>query len=161
MHLTESPLTAEMPSPVPPPPDEADVFEPASTGLAPGFVTDNYAVTSSMPPIDEADFARTIRMAELYASEGSIDEARDIYEDLLARDPNNASIRAKLDALGGAPPPFSGAPPPSAAFSSDPAWMGEDAAEGGGAPLKHGGAPLKHGGAPRNPRIAKLESWLA
>ncbi|HEV8658349.1 MAG TPA: tetratricopeptide repeat protein [Thermoanaerobaculia bacterium] len=134
MHLSSAPLTAEMPSPVPPPEaaDEADVFEPAGGAIAPGIMTEGYAVTSSMPPLDEADFARTIRTADLYAAEGSIAEARDIYEDLLTRDPNNASIRAKLDALSGAP-----APPPAAA------------AEGGGAPPQ------------RNPKVKKLESWLA
>ena len=105
MHLTGAPMTAELPMPLPfesspaVPADEADVFEPAGSGIAPGIMTRGYAVTSSMDPIDEADFARTIRMADLYAAEGSFAEARDIYEDLLARDPNNASIRSKLEAL--------------------------------------------------------------
>jgi tetratricopeptide (TPR) repeat protein len=128
MHVSSAPLTAEMPSPVPPPTDEADVFEPASSGIAPGIVTEGFAITSSMSPLDEADFARTIRTADLYAAEGSIAEARDIYEDLLARDPNNASIRVKLDAL--AEPPPSVAPPTPAAA-----------------------AP--------NPKVKKLETWLA
>jgi len=115
MHIARAPLTAELPAPplpdnlpveneLPPlqepstPADDADLFAPSSE-IAPGFVTTEYAVTSSMPPLDEADFARTIRMADLFASEGSVDEARSIYEDLLARDPNNESIRTKLDAL--------------------------------------------------------------
>jgi hypothetical protein len=38
-------------------------------------------------------------MADLYANQGLIDEARDIYEDVLARDPDNAVVRAKLEAL--------------------------------------------------------------
>jgi hypothetical protein len=38
-------------------------------------------------------------MADLYAQQGLIDEARDIYEDILLRDPSNHSVRAKLDAL--------------------------------------------------------------
>jgi len=115
MHIARAPLTAELPAPplpdnlpveneLPPlqepsaPADDADLFAQSSE-IAPGFVTTEYAVTSSMPPLDEADFARTIRMADLFASEGSVDEARSIYEDLLARDPNNESIRTKLDAL--------------------------------------------------------------
>ena len=112
--MSTAPPTAEMPSPVPPPSlesEEADVFEPAGSAIAPGIVTEGYSVTSSMPPLDEADFARTIRTADLYAAEGSIAEARDIYEDLLARDPNNAMIRAKLDALSAPPTPPS---PPAA-----------------------------------------------
>lgn len=79
-HLTPAPLAAEVPALSG---DEADVFEPA--------------------PAD--DFAKTITMADLYASQGLIDEARDIYEDILARDPSNAAIRAKLDALRVSPPP--------------------------------------------------------
>ncbi len=150
MHETGAPMTAELPMPLPfdslpplpplPPPiepvvaaDEADVFEPANSGIAPGIVTQGYSVTSSMDPIDEADFARTIRMADLYAAEGSFHEARDIYEDLLARDPNNVLIRSKMDALpASAPPPAAEpeTPPPAQAPSS-------------------------------NPKVEKLESWLA
>ncbi|HSP34189.1 MAG TPA: tetratricopeptide repeat protein [Thermoanaerobaculia bacterium] len=107
MHIARAPLTAELPIEGEAPPqaeptasaDEADVFAPSAPEIGPGFVTPDYAVTSSLAPLDEADFARTIRMADLFAAEGSINEARDIYEDLLARDPQNAQIRAKLDAL--------------------------------------------------------------
>ena len=162
MHLTGAPMTAELPMPLPfdslpaetappqtteptVPADEADVFEPAGSGIAPGIMTRGYAVTSSMDPIDEADFARTIRMADLYAAEGSFAEARDIYEDLLARDPNNASIRSKLEAL--VPPSVA---PPSVAPPT-PAAMPIPAAEVGGATQ----TPA------RNPKVHKLESWLA
>ena len=164
MHLTGAPMTAELPMPLPfeslpadtapapttepgVPADEADVFEPAESGIAPGIMTRGYAVTSSMDPIDEADFARTIRMADLYAAEGSFDEARDIYEDLLARDPNNASIRTKLEALeppSVAPPSVA---PPTPAATQEP----EPAAEAGGVTQ----TPT------RNPKVHKLESWLA
>ena len=165
MHVTRAPLTAEMPSPVPPPPlepappaDEADVFAPAAPAIAPGFVTPEYSVTSSLPPLDEEDFARTIRMADLYAAEGSIGEARDIYEDLLARDPNNAMVRAKLDALTApaaapepmeepAPPP---APPVQAAVPPPPP---PPAAAPPPPPLPEQQA--------QNPKVEKLESWLA
>lgn len=153
MHETRAPLTAEMPAPAmphdipaetaPPPQseptvsaDEADVFAPAQPEIAPGFVTDEYAVTSTLPPLDEADFAKTIRMADLFASEGSVDEARDIYEDLLARDPNNASIRAKLDALGDAAARPSEAAPEAAAEPPAETEAGKE-------------------------KVAKLESWLA
>ncbi len=130
--------------------DEADVFEPAG-GIAPGIVTEGYGVVSSMPPIDEADFTRTLRMAELYAAEGSFAEARDIYEDLLARDPSNRMIREKLDALpaAGTPqeageiagPPRAGTPFTGAPSAKEP--------------------PPSQPGASRNPKIERLESWLA
>ena len=171
MHETGAPMTAELPMPLPfeslptfepvptfeplpdeppPPPsppepvavaDEADVFEPANTGIAPGIVTQGYSVTSSMDPIDEADFARTIRMADLYAAEGSFDEARDIYEDLLARDPNNVMIRGKLDAIPAAAPP----PPPEPEPSPAPVFA----------------TPVQPQPPPPNPKVEKLESWLA
>ena len=155
MHIASAPMTAELPmplpfeslphpetAPLPPPPepvvpaDEADVFEPAGSGIAPGFVTAGYSVTSSMDPIDEADFARTIRMADLYAMEGSYDEARDIYEDLLARDPNNAMIRGKLESLPATPAPE---PEPVEEPAPSPAAQSPS----------------------RNPKVDKLESWLA
>ena len=165
MHVASAPMTAELPMPLPfeslprenasissPEPvvaaDEADVFEPAGSGIAPGFVTAGYSVTSSMDPIDEADFARTIRMADLYAMEGSYDEARDIYEDLLARDPNNATIRGKLDALPATPPPE---PEPEPEPTREPAP----------APAPAQAALHAADTASRNPKVEKLESWLA
>ena len=59
--------------------EEADVFEPAE------------------------DVSNTLTMADLYARQGLADDARHIYENLLARDPANEEVRAKLDALEGAP----------------------------------------------------------
>jgi tetratricopeptide (TPR) repeat protein len=167
MHLSRAPLTAELPSPMPPPEplpvetaappqpevppagDEADVFAPMATReaplapgeIAPGFVTPEYAVTSSMAPLDEDDFAKTIRMADLYAAEGSVEEARDIYEDLLARDPGNAAIRAKLDALAPAPAPAPPAPEPPV---PEPAAEAKPETEG-----------------PGKEKVTKLENWLA
>jgi tetratricopeptide (TPR) repeat protein len=73
---TVEPLPAELPEPIfvplPPPPSPAPVVD---------------------------DFTKTITMADLYASQGLIDEARDIYEDVLTRDPSNDVVRAKLEAL--------------------------------------------------------------
>ncbi len=61
------------------------------------------------------DAADTITMADLYARQGLVDDARHIYENILARDPANGEVRAKLGAL----------------------------------------TP------PGNPKVAKLEQWLA
>jgi len=168
MHVASAPMSADLPMPLPTfdmppaesapvrsqepatPADEADVFEPAGggSGIAPGFVTTGFAVTSSMSPLDEADFARTIKMADLYAMEGSIDEARDIYEDLLARDPNNAMLRSKLDALGSSS---------SAGASPEAEPVEKPAAPPSPAPVS---VPLSAAPA-RNPKVEKLESWLS
>jgi len=51
--------------------------------------------TSAAPP--QSDVADTITMADLYAKQGLIEEARHIYENILTRDPENASVRAKLE----------------------------------------------------------------
>lgn len=123
MHVTAAPTSAEVAEPLPVelPADveatapgqeaaeEADVFEPADSGLAPGIVTEPFAAMSTLPPMDPVDFARTLTMADLYFEQGLIDEARDIYEDILARDPGNAIVRAKLEAASARP----GAAPPA------------------------------------------------
>ncbi|MGZ8832455.1 MAG: tetratricopeptide repeat protein [Thermoanaerobaculia bacterium] len=164
MPVEGAPPTSELPMPLPYEPlpvepepeplepaasaDEADVFEPAG-GIAPGFVTEGYGVVSSMPPIDEADFTRTLRMAQLYVAEGSFAEARDIYEDLLARDPSNRMIREKLDAL------------PAAGTQQRGERMTEDLAASAPEAPSAKEPPPSQPGASRNPKIERLESWLA
>jgi len=78
MHITETPDFAEEPAPVVD--EEADVFEPAEFEAA-------------------EDVANTLTMADLYARQGLSGDARNIYESLLARDPGNADVRAKLESL--------------------------------------------------------------
>ena len=119
MHLAAAPFAAEVPeafpppslpmetAPVPEPADDADPFEPASE-VAPGFIQGSFDANVPPPPAGADDFARTITMADLYANQGLIDEARDIYEDVLARDPDNAIVRAKLEALENAQPATGG-----------------------------------------------------
>ena len=75
MHIDPAPLAAEVPTDVAPPADEAAVFEPTE------------------------DVTNTLTMADLYARQGLTEEARHIYENILARDPGNGEVRAKLDAL--------------------------------------------------------------
>jgi hypothetical protein len=67
--------------------DESDVFAPAATQVA--------------PPQELTD---TLTMADLYARQGLVDDAKTIYEHILARDPENAQVRAKLTALTPPPP---------------------------------------------------------
>jgi tetratricopeptide (TPR) repeat protein len=108
MHLDRAPLSAEVASTyqefdMPPVDGESGVEVTAAeeepyveTGIASDLP---FALESTLAAPDADDFAKTITMADLYAGQGLIDEARDIYEDVLARDPNNAAIRAKLEAL--------------------------------------------------------------
>ena len=81
MHIDEAPLAAEVAASVV---DEVeDVFEPAAP-----------------EPVPQAeDFTNTLTMAELYARQGLASDARHIYENILARDPDNLDVRARLDAL--------------------------------------------------------------
>jgi tetratricopeptide (TPR) repeat protein len=124
VHLASPPLAAELPAPLdeplPPPESEpviapelvvaaepedaAAAFEPAPE--APlweiGMASDMpFPVAAELAPPAPDDFTKTITMADLYAKQGLVDEARDIYEDILARDPGNEAVRAKLEALGG------------------------------------------------------------
>jgi hypothetical protein len=93
MHVGRAPLDAEVPldmtaempmveaAPVAPAGDVADVFAPAPE------------------PEPQEDITSTLTMADLYARQGLIADARQIYETILHRDPNNDGVRAKLAAL--------------------------------------------------------------
>lgn len=111
MHLAPPPFEAGLAEPFPAEPfaaetgtapasasEEADLDEPAPD-VAPGFLQGRFDANVPPPPAASDDFAKTITMADLYANQGLIDEARDIYEDVLARDPDNAAVRARLEAL--------------------------------------------------------------
>jgi len=45
------------------------------------------------------DVASTVTMADLYARQGLVEDARHIYEDILARDPNNSEARGGLESI--------------------------------------------------------------
>ena len=66
--------------------DEADVFAPV------------VADTPAPPPVAE-EITNTLTMAELYERQGLPNEAQHIYENILARDPNNRDVQAKLEAI--------------------------------------------------------------
>lgn len=104
--------------------ESADVFEPdeqpeeqPEEKVAPGFIQGSFDANVPPPPPAQDDFSKTITMADLYANQGLIDEARDIYEDVLARDPDNEVVRRKLEALEDSSPPESREP---AAESREP-----------------------------------------
>ena len=98
--------------------DESPFEEPVSTFTSDAFEVETPAgmhiepmhVSAEVPalvvdPRDavvEANFedaANTVTMADLYVRQGLVEEARHIYEHILARDGGNAEVRAKLDAL--------------------------------------------------------------
>ena len=122
-------------------------------------------------------------MADLYANQGLIEEARDIYEDVLARDPDNAVVLAKLQALeemGRAPQqePWSEEEPAAEEPSREEPWSAGDLAReespfGMKAPedeeptleLRHPHAAKDAGEvageAEGSGKVKKLESWLS
>jgi tetratricopeptide (TPR) repeat protein len=74
----------------------------------PAFVDDELPVADSTPVFDttspseateSGDAASTITMADLYVRQGLLEDARHIYENILARDPGNAEVRGKLEAI--------------------------------------------------------------
>jgi hypothetical protein len=67
-----------------------------------------------MPPVeepDEMDDFMTAAVADIYVKQGLVKEAQRIYERILRREPGNADVKAKLEALGGKHAPVSGAHP--------------------------------------------------
>ena len=90
IHIESAPLVAEVPAPV----DEESPFaepEPAADVFAPS--TD--------------DVTQTVTMGDLYARQGLVEDARQIYESVLEREPENAGVRTKLEELSPPPPPSS------------------------------------------------------
>jgi hypothetical protein len=105
-HVEQAPLAAEVPSVIE---DEESPFaEPESEQEQ---AADVFAPADPVRPTD--DLTNTITMADLYAQQGLTDDARQIYENILQRDPGNGAVRAKLDALAPPAPATSSAPPPS------------------------------------------------
>jgi tetratricopeptide (TPR) repeat protein len=90
-HIEAAPLAAEVPAVIeeespfaesePEPDPAADVFAPAE------------------PVRAAADVTNTITMGDLYARQGLVDDARQIYETILEREPENEGVRAKLETL--------------------------------------------------------------
>lgn len=181
MHIEPMPISAELPSEVipsfEPEPEPADVFAPAMEPepepepqpvMEVGIASDMpFPITAELPPPAADDFSKTITMADLYAKQGLTDEARDIYEDILARDPHNDAVRAKLDALTGAQPEAEPEPmfeaQPEPVFEAQPEPVFDEpepvfAAEPEPIP-QHEPQPLFVSQQPS--KVARLEGWLA
>jgi tetratricopeptide (TPR) repeat protein len=74
MHIEPAPLVAEVSAPI-------------------------FENTEDVAEIPNDDAANTMTMADLYVRQGLVEDARHIYENILARDPGNGEVRGKLDAL--------------------------------------------------------------
>lgn len=74
MHIESAPMVAEVAAPI--------------------FDTDE-----DIPETAPEDAANTVTMADLYVRQGLVEDARHIYESILARDPGNAEVRGKLEAI--------------------------------------------------------------
>jgi tetratricopeptide (TPR) repeat protein len=131
MHIAAAPLGAEVPAPV----IEEEELPPIDAApIAPEPVSEEADVFA---PTE--DVTNTPTMADLYARQGLTDDARHIYENILARDPSNDEVRAKLDELHGGQ-------------ASVPV---EHDANGEG----QAGLSVLHEGS--NPKITRLETWLS
>ena len=87
MHISAAPLAAEVAAPI-------DEDFPVADSV-PVFDTPEERPAASASD----DVTNTLTMADLYARQGLVDDARHIYESILARHPENAEVRAKLDAF--------------------------------------------------------------
>jgi hypothetical protein len=97
--IAAAPLAAEVPSPVyeeePLPAIDSAIIAPESAADE----ADVFAPTEPAPAGLSDDVSSTITMADLYARQGLTDDARHIYENILARDPENHAVTEKLATL--------------------------------------------------------------
>ncbi len=109
MHIAREPLAPVLPPELPagelPPPETAASPAPAAADEADVFapVAEPFAGATREEPIPasagQEEITNTLTMADLYAKQGLIMEAREIYENILQRDPGNAVVRDKLAEL--------------------------------------------------------------
>jgi tetratricopeptide (TPR) repeat protein len=84
------------------PEQEVEPLQEIEPDVFPGTIETPFAMDEE--PVAEApaaeDLTETMTMADLYARQGLTDSAREIYDHILQRQPENAVVRAKLEALG-------------------------------------------------------------
>lgn len=90
VHVEPAPMTAEMPAPWSEEEPASDVFAPAEP---------------APPPPAAEDVSVTATMGDLYVQQGFPDKAREIYANVLAREPGNREVQQKLEALQPSPEP--------------------------------------------------------
>jgi tetratricopeptide (TPR) repeat protein len=101
IHVEEAPLAAEVATPVIAEEDDtaADIFTPT---IETPFALEEAPVAAAPPPDDLTD---NVIMADLYERQGLTEKAREIYEHILQREPQNTLVRARRDSLAGVEPP--------------------------------------------------------
>ncbi|HKO56796.1 MAG TPA: tetratricopeptide repeat protein [Thermoanaerobaculia bacterium] len=140
-HVDRAPLAAEVAEPF-----GTDEIEPPAESeppIAPEAEEAEIFALATEAIIGPEDTTETITMADLYARQGFVDDARKIYEHILQRDPENHAVREKLAALDEA-----AAPPPA----QEELPVEEPDAGPAGEPALHD---------PRAAKVRKLETWLA
>jgi tetratricopeptide (TPR) repeat protein len=164
MHVEPAPVSAELPGEVIPPPElEAELEPEPEPQPEPELEAVPFPATAELPAPASDDFSKTITMADLYAKQGLTDEARDIYEDILARDPNNEGVRAKMEALhGDAEQPFLSVPelPPGYEDAQTIVHVPETPAAYEEAPVAYE-EEAQTGASVLQTKITRLEGWLA
>jgi len=103
-------------------------------------------------------------MADLYARQGLINDARHIYENILHRDPSNEDVRAKLNALPEANTVAEPMPEPELPPDDDESPFAPQAvASTAYAPVAAAGGATSHATAAssKHEKIARLDNWLA
>jgi tetratricopeptide (TPR) repeat protein len=174
MHVEEAPLAAEVAAPwqeeeEPAPFESASVspFESEAETI-PEEPADVFAPVAEtpFPSADEpseqepTDFTDTLTMADLYARQGLITDARHIYENILHRDPENEDVAAKLRALPSAGDVVEPEQEPELPADDESPFEPEAPAAAMSAPI-----PFTPRATPdassKEAKIARLEEWLA
>src|SRR5438105_2422627 len=90
IHIARAPMSAEMPTTFD---AEQTLPTPEAAPIAPAEESDVFAPAEASASSPQEDIANTLTMADLYARQGLTDDARQIYESILQRDPMNHAVR--------------------------------------------------------------------
>jgi hypothetical protein len=132
IHVEEAPLAAEVAAPF----DAPEALPDASPDTSPAIQDEEpvrglYTPTVETPfaldePLSGAvpaeDLADNVVMADLYERQGLVEKAREIYEHILQREPQNTLVRARLDAIA-VPAPANGAEQRNPKVTKLEAWL--------------------------------------
>jgi hypothetical protein len=121
IHVEEAPLAAEVAAPVAVPTvlDEEPVADLYTPTVETPFPPDEPVAAAAMPA---EDLAENVVMADLYERQGLAEKAREIYEHILQREPQNTLVRARLDNIA-APAAVPGAEHRNPKVTKLEAWL--------------------------------------
>ena len=96
--FTSSSMTIESPAgfQVNAAPPSAEVAAPFDDEMPVVDSSPVFDTPAEVAPAAPEDATSTLTMADLYVRQGLVEEARHIYENILARDPGNDDVRARL-----------------------------------------------------------------